>query len=92
MDITPDRDTRPSSEANRGEGPANLDGQDRTGAYCIKQVRYTSDTDTNQRGKLNWPQPNQNSRCRESDETQNQRTDRQTDYIVPTNNTVREVT
>jgi hypothetical protein len=92
MDITPDRDTRPSSKANPGGGSSVLDGQDRTCAYCIKQVGYTSGTDTDQKGKLNWPQPNQNSRCRESDETQNQRTDRQTDYIVPTNNTVQEVT
>jgi hypothetical protein len=91
MDITPDCDTRPSSEANRG-GPSILDGPDRTCAHCIKQVRYTSDIDTDQRGNLNWPQPNQNSRFREADETQNQRTDRQTDYIVPTNNAVQEVT
>jgi hypothetical protein len=57
MDITPDRDTRPSAKANRG-GSLRLDGQNRTNAHCIKQVRYPSDTDTDQRGKLNWPQPN----------------------------------
>jgi hypothetical protein len=37
MDITPKR--------TRG-GPSVLNGQDRTCAYYINQVRYTSDTDT----------------------------------------------
>jgi hypothetical protein len=71
-----------------GGGPSGLDAKDRTRAHCIKQVRYRIGSE----GKLNWPQPKQNSRCRESDETRKQRTDRQTEYIVPTNNTVREVT
>jgi hypothetical protein len=42
MDITPDRATRPSSEANRGV-PSVLDGQNRTGARCISSqihIRY----------------------------------------------------
>jgi hypothetical protein len=75
-----------------GRGPSVLDGQDRTGAHYIKQLRYTSNTDTDQREKVNWPQPSQNSRFRESDETQNHRRDRQTDYIVPTNNTMQKIT
>jgi hypothetical protein len=39
MNITPDCDTCPSSEANRGEA-LRSDAKDRTCAHCIKQVRY----------------------------------------------------
>jgi hypothetical protein len=55
MAITPDRDTRPSSERAGGGFPPFRTVRTEQ-VHCIKQNRFRSEQ-IYRRGKLNWPQP-----------------------------------